>query len=109
MQNSQTAKRAVMQPHAQKTKAPAGDAAQGFQKNAKQSAPNSAESRQEAQAGREGLLRAQAAGLGVTMIRTADAFGRPLFAVSRWGLIKHLDSLDSVAAFLRRVGGRDVG
>lgn len=61
----------------------------------------------DAQADRKLLstLQAQLALRGFVLSRTEGANGPATYAVTRWGLVRELATLDDVAAFSRRVGG----
>jgi hypothetical protein len=50
-------------------------------------------------------LRAKFALLGHTLHRTHPADGPQAFYVERWGMVRHLPSLEHVRGFLTQIGG----
>lgn len=51
-------------------------------------------------------LRARAALAGVELHRSTDDHDRPLYCAVKWAMVRHLSSLDEVAAWLAQVDGR---
>lgn len=50
-------------------------------------------------------LRARLALAGHTLHRTHPADGPQAFYVERWGMVRHLPTLEHVRAFLKQIGG----
>jgi hypothetical protein len=84
-----------------KTKAPAGDAARGFQEDTSECL-NFRQSDGDAQDSKElSTLRAKLGLLGLGLYALAGGG----YLVTRWGLCRECPDLRAVAAFARQVGG----
>lgn len=51
-------------------------------------------------------LRATFAIKGQTLYRTNTADGSVIYWAERWGLVRHLPTIDAVRRFLEQIGGR---
>ena len=51
-------------------------------------------------------LQAQFALLGHALSRTVASDGSTSYYAVRWGMSRHLDSLDAIQIFLKQLGGR---
>ncbi len=50
-------------------------------------------------------LRARAALVGVSLVKSTDDRDRPVFIASRWTMTRQLDTIEDVERFLKLVGG----